>query len=109
MLDYYSQFVFAQPVACADQATTMAMLLNTVGPVVGWPKTIYSDNGSHFVGAEMQKMLKEHGVLHFGAAISHPSSVGLAERYVRMIIGNVRLQCLQAGRLAALTSGRIMC
>jgi hypothetical protein len=97
MIDYYSRFVFAQPVACADQATTMAMLLNTVVPVVGWPKTIYSDNGSHFVGEAMQQMLREHGVLHFKAAISHPSSVGLAERYVRMIIGNVRLQCLQAG------------
>jgi hypothetical protein len=35
MLDYYSRFVFAQPVACADQVTTMAMLLNTVVPVVG--------------------------------------------------------------------------
>jgi hypothetical protein len=52
MIDYYSRFVFAQPVACADQSTTMAMLLNTVVPVVGWPKTIYSDNGSHFTGSE---------------------------------------------------------
>jgi hypothetical protein len=42
-------------------------------------------------------MLKDHGVLYIGAAISHPASVGLAERYVRMLIGNVRLQCLQAG------------
>jgi hypothetical protein len=97
MIDYYSWFVFAQPVACADQATTMAMLLNTVVPVVGWPKTSYSDNGSHFVGEAMQTMPREHGVLHFKAAISHASSMGLAERYVRMIIGNVRLQCLQAG------------
>jgi hypothetical protein len=42
-------------------------------------------------------MFKNHGVVHFNVAISHPSSVGLAERYVRMIIGSVRLQCLQAG------------
>jgi hypothetical protein len=97
MVDYYSRFVFAQPVQCADQATTMATLLNTVVPVVGWPRTIYSDNGSHFVGKEIEQMFKDHGVVHFNAAISHPSSVGLAERYVRMIIGSVRLQCLQAG------------
>jgi hypothetical protein len=97
MVDYYSRFVFAQPVQNADQATTMATLLNTVIPVVGWPRTIYSDNGSHFVGKEIEKMFADHGVVHFNAAISHPSSVGLAERYVRMIIGSVRLQCLQAG------------
>jgi transposase InsO family protein len=97
MVDYYSRFVFAQPVQCADQATTMATLLNTVVPVVGWPRTIYSNNGSHFVGKEIEQMFKDHGVVHFNAAISHPSSVGLAERYVRMIIGSVRLQCLQAG------------
>jgi transposase InsO family protein len=97
MVDYYSRFVFAQPVQCADQATTMATLLNTVVPVVGWPRTIYSNNGSHFVGKEIEQMFKDHGVVHFNTAISHPSSVGLAERYVRMIIGSVRLQCLQAG------------
>jgi hypothetical protein len=32
MVDYYSRFVFAQPVQCADQATTMDTLLNTVVP-----------------------------------------------------------------------------
>jgi hypothetical protein len=64
----------------------------------------YSNNGSHFTGLKFQKMLKDHGALHFHAAISHLASVGLAERYVSMIIGNVRmingnvrLQCLRAG------------
>jgi transposase InsO family protein len=97
MIDYYSRFVFAQPVQSADQATTMVTLLNTVVPIVGWPKTAYSDNGSHVVGKEITQMFKDHGVLHYNAPISHPSSVGLAERYVRMIIGSVRLQCLQSG------------
>jgi hypothetical protein len=32
MVDYYSRFVFAQPVQCVDQATTMDTLLNTVVP-----------------------------------------------------------------------------
>ena len=35
--------------------------------------------------------------MHFTAAISHPQSLGLSERYVQMVMGRIRLRCISAG------------
>ena len=40
------------------------------------------------------------GTMWFLAPITHPSSIGLAERYVQLIIGTIRLQCIQHGEEA---------
>ena len=59
----------------------------------------YTDNGSHFVGKKVDEMFAHHGVAKFTAPITHPSSVGLLERYVRMMIGQLRTRCVAAGSL----------
>ena len=91
---YFSRFLFARPLVEATMQSTMEVILNHVVPITGWPRSIYSDNGSHFTGKEIQDMFSRFGVTHFSAAISHPSAVGLAERYVQMITGRIRLRCL---------------
>jgi len=97
IVDYFSCFLWAIGVQRADQVSTIKALLEHVFPVVGWPLTVYSDNGSPFTGALISKMWEDHGVLHFPSAISHPQSVGLSERHVQMLIGRIRLQCLSLG------------
>ena len=94
IVDYFSRFLFARPVPEATMQSTMDVILNHVTPVLGWPRSIYSDNGSHFTGKEIKDMFTRFGVTHFPAAISHPSAVGLAERYVQMITGRIRLRCI---------------
>ena len=94
IVDYFSRFLFARPLVGATMQSTMEVILNHVVPITGWPRSIYSDNGSHFTGKEIQDMFSHFGVTHFSAAISHPSAVGLAERYVQMITGRIRLRCL---------------
>jgi hypothetical protein len=89
-IDYFTRFVFARPCQNADQATTMEFLCDHIVPIFGWPKIIYSDNGGHFVGEDARNLLKAHGVVQISAPISHPESVGLAERYVNMIMGRIR-------------------
>lgn len=96
IVDYFSRFLFARPLAEATMQTTMDVILNHVVPITGWPRSIYSDNGSHFTGKEIQDMFARFGVTHFSAAISHPSAVGLAERYVQMLTGRIRLRCLDS-------------
>ena len=75
----------------------MQFLIERVVPIVGWPKSVYSDNGTHFTGSIIRKMWDDHGVSHFTAAISHPQSVGLSERYVQMAMGRIRLRCIEMG------------
>ena len=96
-VDYYSRFLFARGFAQHRELETMDFLLNNITPVAGWPKTLYTDNRSHFVGHRVTELLKSFGVLHFTAPISHPSSVGLIERYVQMFMGRIRLRCVAAG------------
>jgi len=97
VIDYFSRFLFAIGLPKADQRSTMSALLERVIPVVGWPMTVYTDNGPHFTGQLIQRMWEDHGVIHFPAAISHPQSVGLSERYVQMLMGRIRLKCISVG------------
>ena len=97
VIDYFSRFLWAFRVNKDDQMSTMKALLDHVFPVVGWPLSVYSDNGCHFTGQLISTMWKDHGVMHFTSAISHPQSVGLSERYVQMLMGRIRLACLSLG------------
>ena len=81
-IDYYSRVLFARGFIQHRELEPMDFLLYNITPVPGWPKTLYTDNGSHFVGSRMIGLLKSFGVLHLTAPVSHPSSVGLVERYV---------------------------
>ena len=94
IVDYFSWFLFGRAVVEATMQSTMDTILNYIVPICGWPRSISSDNGSHFVGGEMQTMLRNFGVTHFAAAISHASSVGLAKQYVQMTVGRLRLKCI---------------
>jgi len=97
VVDYFSRFLWAIGVHRADQQSTMQALLNHVIPIVGWPMSVYTDNGSHFTGAAISKMWSDFGVMHFPLAISHPQSVGLSERYVQIVMGRIRLSCIGLG------------
>jgi len=75
----------------------MSMLLDTIVLIFGWPKMIFCDNGGHFEGKEVKKLWDSFGVKMINSPITHPSSVGLSERYVQMIVGRIRLQCITKG------------
>lgn len=94
IVDFFSRFLFACPLLEATLSSTMDVILNHFTPITGWPRRVYSDNGSHFTGKEIQDMFAKFGVTHFAAAISHPSAVGLAEQYVQMLTGRIRLKCI---------------
>ena len=49
----------------------------------GLPEQLVSDNGPQFVSEEFQSFLKVNHVKHLRSAPYHPSSNGLAERFVR--------------------------
>jgi len=97
MVNYFSRFLFTRSFTeYPSQATTKSMLLDTIALIFGWPKTIFCDNGSHFVG-KVRKLLETFGVKMINAPTTHPSSVGLSERYVHMIVARIRLQCIAKG------------
>lgn len=94
VVDYFSGFVFGRAFVEATQITTLSMFFKTVIPIFGWPMSVYCDNGSHFVGNDVKDTFIAFGVTMLTAPISHPSFVGLSQRYVQMVIGSLRRHCI---------------
>ena len=86
LVDYFSRFLFAQAVATAT-GKAPKMLFKRVTETFGDPLAAYTDNGQHFLREDFHEMLVKRGTKHFPAPKTHPSSVGLAERYVTLIMG----------------------
>jgi hypothetical protein len=93
-VDYFSRFAWARAVEANDGETAVKFLMEEVVKVFGWPSAVYSDNGSHFVQGDFAALLKANGIKHFPAPKSHPSSVGLIERYVQLILYGLRRHTL---------------
>ena len=49
----------------------------------GLPEQFVSDNGPQFTSQEFTQFTRQHGIRHIRSAPYHPSSNGLAERFVR--------------------------
>ena len=56
----------------------------------GLPDQVVSDNGPQFVSKEFQGFMKENGIKHTRCAPYHPSSNGLAERFVQTLKNALR-------------------
>lgn len=52
----------------------------------GIPEQLVRDNGPQFVSAEMEAFLRMNGIQHIRAAPYHPTTNGLAERFVQTLL-----------------------
>ncbi|CAM5099654.1 unnamed protein product [Eretmochelys imbricata] len=57
--------------------------LRGLGSRFGLPEQLVSDNGPQFVSQEFQNFMKANGIHHITSAPYHPSTNGLAERFVQ--------------------------
>lgn len=89
--------MWARGCKAANQESIHDFWLNFFVPVFGFPLCIFRDNGSHFTGAEITTFYESHGTTQIRAPISHPSSVGLVERNVQLVISQVRKWVLDRG------------
>ena len=81
-VDYFSRFTWGRPYAKHKKWETVDMLANHIAPIFGNPKTLYTDNGTHFVNQLMEEYTGKNGIIHYTGPVSHPSSTGLLERSV---------------------------
>ena len=86
MVDYFTRYLFAKAAVSATGASAKS-LFESVTETFGNPLSVYTDNGAHFTGEDFHGTLEERGIKHFPAPKSHPSSFGLAERYVQLLMG----------------------
>ena len=94
-MDYFSRFAWARAYTQHTAVKAVDTFENHITPIFGWPRGIYSDNGSHFVNGDLERMFMEHGVSHFTGPISHLSSIGLLERGVQELMTFISKKCIK--------------
>ena len=84
IVDSHSKWLEVHVTHSASSAVTIEKLQTTFA-ALGLPKIIVSDNGTSFTSQEFQTFLKQNGIQHVRTSAYHPSSNGLAERYVQTV------------------------
>ena len=95
VVDYFSRYLFAEATTSTN-GETVVKFIRHIAQRMGWPLAIYCDNASYFVKGSFPEELNKRKVLLFPAPITHPSSVGLAEKYVHLTMTALRT-ILQGG------------
>ena len=106
VVDYFSRFVWAKAYISANQEAVHDFWIDTLVSIFGFPGDLYTDNGSHFIGSETVSLFESHGTHVSQAPISHPSSVGLIERNVQIVLAQIRRWVYERGPQAKHCWGR---
>ena len=79
VVDYVSQWVEA--IACPrnDANTVIRFIQRNILSIFGAPRTIISDEGSHFANKVFAKLMNKYGIKHLMGLAYHPQSNGQAE------------------------------
>ena len=90
-VDAATGFIFAK--ACRDKTskTVTNLLLNTIIPYFGCPKTIVTDLGVENKNQEVAQLLDYFKIKHITSSRAHPQSNGMVERRQRMLLNFARL------------------
>nr|XP_020456172.1 uncharacterized protein K02A2.6-like [Monopterus albus] len=74
------------PEVCIMRSTTTEKTVERLGEMFsrfGFPEQLVSDNGPQFTAPEFEKFLDVNGIQHIRSAPYHPSTNGLAERFIQ--------------------------
>jgi len=93
-VDHFTCFLFSQAVRDRQGKSAVSLLMGIVRQFA-WPRSVYTDNGAHLVSGEFAKVLSKLCVIHLPAPKSHTQSVGLAERYVKLLVDGLKVTVMQ--------------
>ena len=91
-VDYVSKWVEAVPCRAADHKIVLKFLKENIFSRFGVPKSIISDEGSHFYNKPFENLLSKYGVKHKVATPYHPQTSGqveLANKEIKTILMKV--------------------
>ena len=82
VIDAHSKWPEVIPMSSTTTSKTMEAL-RSIFARFGVPEQIISDNGPQFISHKFQMFTKRNGIKHITSAPYHPSTNGLAERFVQ--------------------------
>jgi len=98
VVDYFTRYAWAQAFPAINGSVVSGMIagiLRTFG--LAW--SVYTDNATYFVQGVFPDFLTIRGVQQFPAPKTHPSSVGLLERYAQLIFYGIRKLVVSGGEI----------
>ena len=78
-VDYVSKWVEATSCPRNDAITVVGFIQRNILSRFGAPRTIISDEGSHFANKVFAKIMSRYGIKHLMGLAYHPQSNGQAE------------------------------
>ena len=95
VVDYYSRYIDAKPLAAADSQNLISYF-SSLFSLLGVPGSLVSDNAAYFLSEAFKAFLAKWDITHITSAPRHSQSNGAAERAVQTVKGflekNVSLQ-----------------
>ena len=91
-VDYVSKWVEAITCPINDSNTVVGFIQRNILSRFGAPRTIISDEGSHFANKMFAKLMSKYGVRHVMSLAYHPQSNGQVEisnREIKNILENI--------------------
>ena len=85
VVDYVSKWVEATACPRNDAITVVGFIQRNILSRFGAPRTIISDEGSHFANKVFAKLMNSYGIKHLMRLSYHPQSNGQAEIFNREI------------------------
>ena len=89
LIDAHSKWPEVIPMSSTTSLATIHALRNLFASY-GLPRQLVSDNGPQFTSSEFAVFLRRNGVKHIQSSPYHPSTNGLAERFVRTLKSSLR-------------------
>ena len=98
-VDYLSKWVEATTFPRNDVITVVSFIQRNILSRFGAPRTIVSDEGSHFENKVFAKLMSRYGIKHLMGLTYHPQSNGQVEIFNREIKKNYgeNSKCKQKG------------
>ena len=100
VVDAHSKWPEVVSTKSSDSAHTIE-ILRSIFARNGVPEHLVSDNGPQFTSDEFQTFLKRNGIKHITSAPYHPSTNGLAERFVQSFKQALKSMTEEKGSTAA--------
>lgn len=95
VVDYFIRFVQAKGYLKYIADEVFDIYKNHIFPIFGHSKTIYSDNGSHFINQNIYNYFQKRGFMHFMKQVSHPLSTRLLKQAVKSMMAYLRGKCIE--------------
>ena len=98
VVDYFTRYAWAQAFPAINGLVVSGMI-DGISKTFGLPRSVYTDNATYFVEGVFPDFLTTRGVRQFPAPKTHPSSVGLLERYVQLVLYGIRKIVVGGGEI----------